>query len=207
MDFGRKLLSVSYLRAQGLSLPDTHATDRRGAQKSRRPEIRLGRRGLDPTHHGRTHRQRDQNKISAHSLSRRGAGHDRPPARGHRFHRGNVRTDQRAHPLGRIPRARRHGQDALARFSRRAHGRGGSCPGFEVISWTGLAGPAKLPRPIVDKLNAEVRRAISVPDVKDKLESMGGDPRATTPAEMRELVASQFATWRRLAKEANISID
>jgi tripartite-type tricarboxylate transporter receptor subunit TctC len=43
--------------------------------------------------------------------------------------------------------------------------------------------------------------------VKDKLESMGGDPRATTPAEMRELVASQFATWRKLAKEANISID
>jgi tripartite-type tricarboxylate transporter receptor subunit TctC len=43
--------------------------------------------------------------------------------------------------------------------------------------------------------------------VKDKLESMGGDPRATTPAEMRELVASQFATWTRLAKEANISID
>src|SRR5258705_5523604 len=74
--------------------------------------------------------------------------------------------------------------------------------GFEVISWTGLAGPAKLPDPIVDKLNAEVRRAISVPDVKDKLESMGGDPRATTPAEMRALVASQFATWTRLAKEA-----
>jgi tripartite-type tricarboxylate transporter receptor subunit TctC len=80
-------------------------------------------------------------------------------------------------------------------------------PGFEVISWTGLAGPAKLPTPIVDKLNAEVRRAVSVPDVKDKLESMGGDPRATTPAEMRALVASQFATWRKLAKEANISID
>jgi tripartite-type tricarboxylate transporter receptor subunit TctC len=80
-------------------------------------------------------------------------------------------------------------------------------PGFEVISWTGLAGPAKLPAPIVERLNAELRRAISVPDVKSKLESMGGDPRATTPAEMRALVADQFATWTRLAKEANISID
>jgi tripartite-type tricarboxylate transporter receptor subunit TctC len=80
-------------------------------------------------------------------------------------------------------------------------------PGFEVISWTGLAGPAKLPRPIVDRLNAEVRRAVALPDVKGKLESMGGDPRATTPAEMRALVASQLATWTRLAKEANISID
>ena len=79
--------------------------------------------------------------------------------------------------------------------------------GFEVISWTGLAGPAKLPGPMVNKLNAELRRAISVPDVREKLESMGGDPRATTPAEMRALVASQFATWSRLAKEANISIE
>jgi tripartite-type tricarboxylate transporter receptor subunit TctC len=80
-------------------------------------------------------------------------------------------------------------------------------PGFEVISWTGLAGPAKLPQPIVDKLNAEIRRAIAVPDVKSKLEAMGGDPRGTTPAEMRALVASQLTTWTRLAKEANISID
>ena len=80
-------------------------------------------------------------------------------------------------------------------------------PGFEVISWTGLAGPARLPQPIVDKLNAELRRAIAVPEVKSKLEAMGGDPRATTPAEMRALVASQLATWTRLAKEANLSID
>jgi tripartite-type tricarboxylate transporter receptor subunit TctC len=80
-------------------------------------------------------------------------------------------------------------------------------PGFEVISWTGLAGPANLPKPIVDKLNAELRRAIAVPDVKKKLEGMGGDPRATAPAEMRALVSSQLATWSRLAAEAKISID
>ena len=80
-------------------------------------------------------------------------------------------------------------------------------PGFEVISWTGLAGPAKLPAPVVDKLNAALRRAIAAPEVKRTLESMGGDARATTPAEMRALVASQYATWMKLAKEAGISID
>ena len=52
-----------------------------------------------------------------------------------------------------------------------------------------------------------MRRAIAVPEVKSKLEGMGGDPRATTPGEMRALVASQLATWAKLAKEANISID
>jgi tripartite-type tricarboxylate transporter receptor subunit TctC len=57
-------------------------------------------------------------------------------------------------------------------------------PGFEVISWTGLAGPARLPPALVEKLNAELRRAIAAPDVKTKLEAMGGDPRATTPDEI-----------------------
>lgn len=79
--------------------------------------------------------------------------------------------------------------------------------GFEVISWTGLAGPAKLPKAIVERLNAELRRAVAVPEVKARLESMGGDPRGTTPEAMRDLVASQLATWTRLAKEANIQIE
>lgn len=80
-------------------------------------------------------------------------------------------------------------------------------PGFEVVSWTGLAGPANLPKPIVDRLNAELRRALAVPEVKSKLEAMGGDPRATTPEEMKALVARQYATWQRLATEANLKID
>jgi tripartite-type tricarboxylate transporter receptor subunit TctC len=80
-------------------------------------------------------------------------------------------------------------------------------PGFEVISWTGLAGPAKLPKPIVDRLNAEVRKALAVPEVKQKLEAMGGDPRATTPDEMKALVQRQYDTWKKLAAEANLSIN
>jgi tripartite-type tricarboxylate transporter receptor subunit TctC len=78
--------------------------------------------------------------------------------------------------------------------------------GFEVISWTGMAGPANLPKPIVDRLNAEVRKAVAAPDVKSKLEAMGGDPRATTPEEMRALVQRQYDTWKKLAVEANLSI-
>jgi tripartite-type tricarboxylate transporter receptor subunit TctC len=80
-------------------------------------------------------------------------------------------------------------------------------PGFEVISWTGLAGPPNLPKPIVDRLNAELRKALAVPDVKQKLEAMGGDPRATTPDEMKTLVQRQYDTWKKLATEANLSIN
>jgi tripartite-type tricarboxylate transporter receptor subunit TctC len=80
-------------------------------------------------------------------------------------------------------------------------------PGFEVISWTGLAGPANMPKPIVDRLNTELRKALAVPEVKQKLEAMGGDARATTPDEMKSLVQRQYDVWKKLATEANLSIN
>ena len=80
-------------------------------------------------------------------------------------------------------------------------------PGFEVISWTGLAGPANMPKPIVDRLNGEVRKALAVPEARQRLEAMGGDPRATTPDEMKALVQRQYDTWKKLAVEANLSIN
>ena len=75
---------------------------------------------------------------------------------------------------------------------------------FEVISWTGLATTAGVPKPIIDRLHAEVTRAIGVADVREKLQSMGGEVRSTTPAEMRELVARQLALWVKVAREQNL---
>jgi tripartite-type tricarboxylate transporter receptor subunit TctC len=70
-----------------------------------------------------------------------------------------------------------------------------------------MAGPANLPKPVVDKLNAAMRKTLAVPEVKTKLETMGGDPRATSPEEMRALVSRQYETWKKLATEANLSIN
>ena len=77
-------------------------------------------------------------------------------------------------------------------------------PGYEVISWSGYAAPAATPKPIVERLNAEVRRTLAVPSVKTRIEALGGDARATTPAEMRALVARQVDLWARLAKQVHI---
>jgi tripartite-type tricarboxylate transporter receptor subunit TctC len=79
-------------------------------------------------------------------------------------------------------------------------------PGFEVISWTGVATTAGVPQPILDRLHAEVHRAIAVPEVRSKLEAMGGDVRAMTPAQMRELVAGQLALWTRVVREQKIQV-
>jgi len=80
-------------------------------------------------------------------------------------------------------------------------------PGFEMISWTGLATTAGTPDAIIARLNAEVRRALEVPQVKTRLEALGGDVRAMSRDEMRALVASQLALWARVAREQNIQVE
>jgi tripartite-type tricarboxylate transporter receptor subunit TctC len=80
-------------------------------------------------------------------------------------------------------------------------------PDYEVISWSGLAAPAHTPRAIVDRLHDEMQRAIEIPGVKERIEKIGGEVRATTPEEMRDLVARQVALWARVAREANVRVE
>ncbi len=78
---------------------------------------------------------------------------------------------------------------------------------FEVISWTGLATTAGVPKPILGRLHAEVTRAIAIPELRNKLQSMGGEVRGTTPTEMRDLVARQLALWVKVAREQNLQAE
>src|SRR5262249_56013564 len=80
-------------------------------------------------------------------------------------------------------------------------------PEFEVISWSGIAAPANTPKAIVDRLHAEIQRAIAVPDVHGRLESFGAEVRGTTPAEMRALVEHQLALWTKVARQSSIQLD
>jgi tripartite-type tricarboxylate transporter receptor subunit TctC len=75
---------------------------------------------------------------------------------------------------------------------------------FDLRSWFGMGAPAGVPKPIVDRLNAEVRKAVEVPEVKARLVAMGGEPDVGTPAAMRERVARELATWTKTVEEAGI---
>ncbi len=66
---------------------------------------------------------------------------------------------------------------------------------FDVRTWFGLAAPAGVPAAIVSRLNAEVRKALDNPEVRAKLEQIGGEVRPSTPAEFRERVARELAMW------------
>lgn len=75
---------------------------------------------------------------------------------------------------------------------------------FDLRSWFGMAAPAGTPKPIVDRLNAEVRKAVEAPEVKVRLSAMGGEIAAGTPDAMRERVTRELATWTKTVEEAGI---
>jgi tripartite-type tricarboxylate transporter receptor subunit TctC len=80
-------------------------------------------------------------------------------------------------------------------------------PDFHVLSWNGLAAPAKTPRPIVDKLNAEVNRILALPEVRKQLQSLGSEPVGGTPEEFAKFVNSEIRQWGAAVKAANFSLD
>jgi tripartite-type tricarboxylate transporter receptor subunit TctC len=77
-------------------------------------------------------------------------------------------------------------------------------PGFEVLSWVGLAAPAGTPDPIVARLQSELARILEAPEVRGALANLGSEARSSTPGAMRDFVAGQIATWQKVVAEAGI---
>jgi tripartite-type tricarboxylate transporter receptor subunit TctC len=78
-------------------------------------------------------------------------------------------------------------------------------PGFEASAWYALFGPAGLPREIVNRLNAEVRRVLQVADIAAKLEAMGLQPAPSSPEELAALARDDLQKWSALIKARNIT--
>jgi len=76
--------------------------------------------------------------------------------------------------------------------------------GYAVTSWLGLAGPAGLPQPLVEKLNAETVAALAEPDTIERLKKIGGEARPTAPEAYRSRVASDIAKWTKVVADAGI---
>jgi tripartite-type tricarboxylate transporter receptor subunit TctC len=71
-------------------------------------------------------------------------------------------------------------------------------PGFEVMSWLGLAAPGGTPRPIIDRLNLEVGEILKLPDIREKLATVGNIPLPSTPEQMRDYILRDAARWSRV---------
>jgi tripartite-type tricarboxylate transporter receptor subunit TctC len=77
--------------------------------------------------------------------------------------------------------------------------------GYVVDNWYGASAPARTPRPIVDRLNTLIARALSAPDVREGLLRDAAEPVGDSAAAFTATVGRDLATWRRVVKEAGIT--
>ena len=73
-------------------------------------------------------------------------------------------------------------------------------PGYEATAWFGIGVPKGTPREVVDKLNAEVNRALADPKMKEKLAEMGGRTIPGTPEDFGRVMAEETARWEKVVK-------
>ena len=80
-------------------------------------------------------------------------------------------------------------------------------PGFEVIAWYNMFAPARTPRSIVNRLNAELNRMLLQPDVRERFRALGVTPLSGTPEDLGNLLKSEIARYAKLIREAGIKLD
>ena len=80
-------------------------------------------------------------------------------------------------------------------------------PNYDVTNWHGLMAPRGTPRPIVDKINADVTRIISQKDMEEKLMSDGVSPSGGSPELFSQILAKEIALWKKVAAQAKVKVD
>ncbi len=80
-------------------------------------------------------------------------------------------------------------------------------PGFEVSGWFGWLAPARTPRNVVARLNAEIVKVLNTPDIRERLLSQSTEPAGGTPEAFTAFIKSEHARWARVIREANIKLE
>ncbi len=80
-------------------------------------------------------------------------------------------------------------------------------PGFEASVWYGFVAPAATPKPIIVKLHAEIQKALQTKEVKDRMNSVGGEVIAGSSEMFTALIRSERQRYEKLVREANIKPD
>ena len=74
----------------------------------------------------------------------------------------------------------------------------------ECDAWVGVLAPAKTPRDIVTLLHREIVKVVQIPEIQDRLVSLGFEPAETNPQELADLIKSELSRWRNVVRTANI---
>ncbi len=80
-------------------------------------------------------------------------------------------------------------------------------PGFAAVGWIGIAAPARTPEPILDRLNAEVRRLIARPDVRERLAALSFLPVGDSREHFAAFIREEVAKWAKVVKDSGAKVD
>lgn len=80
-------------------------------------------------------------------------------------------------------------------------------PGYEVVGWFGWLAPAKTPREIITRLNAEIVKALSLPEVRERLLSQSSEPVGDSPQSFGAFLKSERDKWASVIRRAGIRMD
>jgi tripartite-type tricarboxylate transporter receptor subunit TctC len=80
-------------------------------------------------------------------------------------------------------------------------------PGYESTNWYGIAVPARTPRAVVAKLNAEIGRIVMLPDVKAKLLTIGMESETSTPEQFEAFLRNEVAKWSKVIKATGLKVE
>ena len=80
-------------------------------------------------------------------------------------------------------------------------------PGFEAVQWLGLLAPAKTPKDIIAKINAEVNKALRDPDLIAKLAQQGTVSAGGSPDDFRTLISTEIKNWKETAQRAGMKAE
>ena len=80
-------------------------------------------------------------------------------------------------------------------------------PGYEATAWFGLGMPKGTPKAVIEKVNAEVNRALADPKMREQLAKLGGTPIAGTPEDFGNVIRSETAKWAKVVVESGAKVE